>query len=80
MRLKPGKLNSAEEMHEWFHSSSVHFYGSADRDAVSEMYASLFKAVSAFDATRRRKEIRADCMLTHPYRKKGACGADSPSS
>mmetsp|Transcript_21557 Transcript_21557/g.64422 ORF Transcript_21557/g.64422 Transcript_21557/m.64422 type:complete len:673 (+) Transcript_21557:187-2205(+) len=69
VRLKPGKLKSAEEMHEWFHSSSVHFYGSADRDAVSEMYASLFKAVSAFDATRRRKEIRADRMLTHPSSK-----------
>ena len=66
VRLEPGKLKSAEEMDLWFHSEKVHFYGSSDRDAVSEIYSSLLTRVDEFDKLTRKEEMQADRMLTAP--------------
>ena len=64
VRLQPGKLASADEMHAWFHRSDVHFFGAADRAIVSAMYRDLLSRVDAFDAAARKTERRANEMLT----------------
>jgi len=47
--VRQGTRASADEMRAFFHSDATHFYGSADRDVVSNMFAEMRELVERFD-------------------------------